>query len=49
VGRARTRRVADAARRHRTAAIFLGLALVAILLTTPWPGVPAARPLFRLP
>jgi hypothetical protein len=49
VGRVRLRRAADAARRHRTAAIFFGLALVAILLTTPWPGMPAARPLFRLP
>jgi len=49
VGRVRIRRLTDAARRHRTAAIFFGLALVAILVTIPWPGVPAARPLFRLP
>jgi hypothetical protein len=49
VGRGRIRRAADAARRHRTAAIFFGLALVAILVTIPWPGMRAARPLFRFP
>jgi hypothetical protein len=49
VGRVRLRRTADAARRHRTAAIFFGLALVAMIVTIPWPGMPAARPLFRLP
>ena len=49
IGRVRIRRAADAARRHRTAAIFFGLALVAIVLTIPWPGMPAARPLLRLP
>jgi hypothetical protein len=34
-------------RRHKLAAIFFGLALVAILATIPWPGMPAGRPLFR--
>jgi hypothetical protein len=48
VGRVRIRRAADAQRRHRTAAIFFGLALAAVLVTIPWPGMPAARPLFRL-
>ncbi|MBI3050698.1 MAG: hypothetical protein HYY76_20600 [Acidobacteria bacterium] len=48
VGRVRIRRAA-AARRHRMAVIFFGLALVAVLVTIPWPGMPAARPLFRLP
>lgn len=47
VGRARARRARDAAGRHRTSAIFFGLALLAIVLTIPWPGMPAARPLFR--
>ena len=46
VGRIRTRR-ADSLRRHKVAAIFFGLALVAILASVPWPGTPAARPLFR--
>ncbi len=49
VGRVRIRRAADAARRHRTALIFFGLALLVLLAAIPWPGVPAARPLFRLP
>lgn len=49
VGRARIRRAADAARRHRTAAVFFGIALIVVLATIPWPGMPAARPLFRLP
>jgi hypothetical protein len=34
-------------RRHKTALIFFGLALVIVLLSIPWPGMPAARPLFR--
>lgn len=33
--------------RHKTAAIFFGLALVVVLLSIPWPGMPAGRPLFR--
>lgn len=49
IGRVRIRRAADAARRHRTAALFFGLALVAIIVTIPWPGMPAARPLLRIP
>lgn len=49
IGRARLRRATDAARRHRTALIFFGLAILVVLLTIPWPGMPAARPLFRLP
>lgn len=47
VGRVRLRRAADASRRHKLAAIFFGLALVAVVLTIPWPGMPAGRPLFR--
>jgi hypothetical protein len=34
-------------RKGRTAAIFYGLALVAILASIPWPGMAAGRPLFR--
>jgi hypothetical protein len=49
VGRVRILRLTDAGARHRTAAIFFGLALVVMILTIPWPGTPAARPLFRLP
>lgn len=35
-------------RRHRLAAIFFVLALLAVLASIPWPGLPAGRPLFRL-
>jgi hypothetical protein len=38
---------APAERRDRLAMIFFGLALVAILASIPWPGMPAGRPLFR--
>jgi hypothetical protein len=46
VGRARTRK-ADSLRRHKVAAIFFGLALVAILASIPWPGTPNGRPWVR--
>ena len=46
IGRARARK-ADSFRRHRVAAIFFGLALLAILASIPWPGTPNARPLLR--
>jgi hypothetical protein len=47
VGRARARKVSDAAARHRTVLIFVGLAMVALLLSIPWPGMPGGRELFR--
>ena len=46
VGRGRVRKAPDD-RKGRTAAIFYGLALLAILASIPWPGLPAGRPLFR--
>ena len=47
VGAARIRR-ATPERRHRIASIYFVLALLAILASIPWPGLPAGRPLFRL-
>lgn len=47
VGAARIRKAAPE-RRHRIAAIYVVLALLAILASIPWPGLPAGRPLFRL-
>ncbi|HXW06528.1 MAG TPA: hypothetical protein VD833_14925 [Vicinamibacterales bacterium] len=47
IGRARMRRTRDEQRRHRLAVVFFGLALVAILVSIPWPGLPNARPLIR--
>lgn len=46
IGRARVRK-APQHRRARVAMIFYGLALLAILISIPWPGMPAGRPLFR--
>ena len=46
IGRVRTKKAATDQSRHRAAAVFFGLALVIILLSIPWPGMPAARPLF---
>ena len=46
IGRAKIRKASEN-RRPRLAAIFYGLALVAILASIPWPGMPAGRPLFR--
>jgi hypothetical protein len=47
VGRARARKAADAAARHRAVLIFVGLSMVALLLSIPWPGMPGGRELFR--
>jgi hypothetical protein len=47
IGRARIRKAAHPAAKHRAAAIFLGLALLVILLSIPWPFMPAGRPYFR--
>lgn len=47
IGKARVRKSPDPVRKHKLVAIFVGLALVAILVSIPWPGTPNARPLFR--
>ena len=47
VGRARARKATDAAARHRAVLIFVGLSMVAVLLSIPWPGMPGGRELFR--
>lgn len=46
VGAAKIRK-APSDRRHRLAKIYFILALIAILVSIPWPGLPAGRPLFR--
>lgn len=49
VGRARSRRATDFAARHRSAAIFFGLALLTLLAAIPWPFLAGVgRPLLRL-
>jgi hypothetical protein len=46
-GHIRVRSIQDHARKHRVAAVFYTLALIAILASIPWPGTPTGRPLFR--
>jgi hypothetical protein len=48
VGRATSKRAAGATSKHKRAAIFFGLALLAILIAIPWPFLPNGRPLIRL-
>jgi hypothetical protein len=45
IGRARAKRGRTDQARHRTAAIFYTLGLIALLAGIPWPGMPAGRPL----
>jgi hypothetical protein len=47
IGRARTRRPIGDRARHRSAAIFYTLSLLAVLASIPWPFVDAGRPLLR--
>ena len=49
VGRSAARRGQTDASKHRRAAIWFGLAALAILITMPWPFLPYGRPLLRLP
>ena len=47
VGNSRIRKAVDAAQKHKLAVIFFSLAMVVILLSIPWPGMPGGRPLLR--
>ena len=47
IGRVRARKTADDVRRHRLVMIFFGIALVIIVASIPWPGMPVSRPLFQ--
>ena len=47
VGRSKIRKATTDSRRHTLAAIFYGIALIIMLASIPWPGMPAGRPLFR--
>lgn len=46
VGRARSRRAAESVAKHRAAAVWFGIAVLAVLVTVPWPFFPYGRPLF---
>ena len=47
IGRIKVRQASTDLRKQRTAAIFIGFALLAVLLASPWPGKSAGRPLIR--
>ena len=47
VGRVRIRKATEPRRKHSTAMIFFGIALVVVIIAIPWPGLPIARPLLR--
>lgn len=47
VGTARVRKAATDAQRFGRAALFYGLSWLVVVLASPWPGLPYARPLFR--
>ena len=47
IGRSRVHKTGDDVRRHKLAAIFFTLALLAILASIPWPTLPYGRPLLR--
>jgi hypothetical protein len=47
VGRTKIRKATTDSRKHRLAATFYGIALIIMLASIPWPGMPAGRPLFR--
>ena len=46
IGRVKARKLVDATSRHRTTAIFFGLALLLMLVSIPWPFMAAGRALF---
>lgn len=48
VGRVKVRKAANTEAKHRAALLFVSLALIAILISIPWPWMPGGRPLFRL-
>lgn len=47
VGRVRIRKASGNDRRHALAATFFSLAMLVLLLSLPWPGLPYGRPLLR--
>jgi hypothetical protein len=47
VGRVLARKAATPAAKRMRLIVCFGLATVLIILGTPWPGMPAGRPLFR--
>jgi hypothetical protein len=47
IGKSKIAKATDAAQKHKLAVVFFSLAMVVILLSIPWPGMPGGRPLMR--
>jgi hypothetical protein len=47
IARVKIRKATGAERKHRLAMVLYGIALVLMIISIPWPGLPVARPLFR--
>ena len=47
VGSVRVRKAAIDSARFRQAAVFYGLSVIIVIIASPWPGLPYARPLLR--
>ena len=47
IGRVKVRKASTDRSKHVMAAVFFGLALVAIIVSSPWPGETVGRPLIR--
>ena len=47
IARVKIRKAADAERKHRLAMVLYGIAIVLMIISIPWPGMPVSRPLFR--
>lgn len=47
VGKSKIGKAVDAAQKHKLAVVFFSLAMVVIVLSIPWPGMPGGRPLLR--
>ena len=47
IARVKIRKAADAERKHRIAMVWYGIALILIIVSIPWPGLPVSRPWVR--
>lgn len=48
IGSAQIKKVTESLKKYKRAAIWFSIALLLMLASIPWPGMTAARPLFRL-
>jgi hypothetical protein len=47
IARVKIRKTTDSQRKHRLAMVLYGIALILIIISIPWPGMPVSRPLFH--